>query len=420
MKLSLFGRFAMATLASLALGLGMTACGGGTIGYMWVLGQQYNQIAGFKIDNYTGNLTQIPNSPFASDGAMPVSLVVKPGGRYIYVLNQGTGGGPGKDSNGNPVLNKGTSAGISVFAVGGDGTLTFQQSYQSTGYVPQWLSMDSTGSFLYVLDKYSIDADPTACLNNTTACHGAVTVFSADSATGRLTLVTNSQTQNGNINTYSFNVGGSPFMMKSQGGCLFTVNGYDQTISPFVTNSSNGQLTFGTTQTIHTNISHISSINGNSSYMFLTDNSANNSIFEDTIGSGCTLSSTTGASYANYAGTDPVYSLVDNSNAYIYVLNQNASSTNPTVPNSTLSSFHITSNGQLQPITTSSNTAGSGPVCMVEDPSGQYMYISNHNDGTVTGKLFDPTSGNLSQLSRGPVFPATGQLTCLAVSGAVD
>ncbi len=49
----------MALVATAALGLGMTACGGGTIGYMWVLGTYYNQISGFKIDDYTGNLTAI-------------------------------------------------------------------------------------------------------------------------------------------------------------------------------------------------------------------------------------------------------------------------------------------------------------------------------------------------------------------------
>jgi len=53
MKLSRIGRIGMAFVVSVALGLGMTACGGGTIGYMWVLGTQYNQIAGFKIDDYT-------------------------------------------------------------------------------------------------------------------------------------------------------------------------------------------------------------------------------------------------------------------------------------------------------------------------------------------------------------------------------
>ena len=57
MKLSFVGRLSMALFASLALGLGTTSCSVGTIGYMWVLGQEYNQIAGFKVDQYSGNLT---------------------------------------------------------------------------------------------------------------------------------------------------------------------------------------------------------------------------------------------------------------------------------------------------------------------------------------------------------------------------
>ncbi len=410
MKLSLFGRFAMALLASLALGLGMTACGGGTIGYMWVLGQQYNQIAGFKIDDFTGNLTQIPGSPFPSNGSVPISLVIKPGGRYVYVLNQGTGGSG---------TSKGSGSGIALYTVGGDGTLTFQLSYQSQGSVPQWLQMDGTGNFLYVLDKYSPGYQPDPTKPNYDI-NGSITVFQSDSSTGRLTLVTNAQTTVNNVNTTYFEVGSQPFMMKSQGGCLFTVNGADQTISPYVTNSSNGQLTFGTTQTISTGASKITSINGNATYMFLTDSNSN-SLFEYSVGSGCTLTSTTGASYPNITGTsNPVYSLIDNSNKYVYVLNQSAISNNPTVANSTISAFNILSNGQLQQLSTAPYTAGSGPVCMVEDPTNQYMYISNHNDGTVTGKLFDPTTGNLSQLPRGPVFPAAGLANCLAVSGAVD
>ena len=67
----------------------MTACGGGTIAYLWVLGAQYNQIAGFKVDDFTGNLTPVLNSPFSSNGTNPVSVVVKAGGRYVYVVNKG-------------------------------------------------------------------------------------------------------------------------------------------------------------------------------------------------------------------------------------------------------------------------------------------------------------------------------------------
>src|SRR5258708_37186965 len=91
MKLSRIGRVSMALVVSVAMGLGMTACGGGTIGFMWVLGTQFNQIAAFKIDDFSGNLTTPPGSPFTSGGTNPVSLVVKPGGRYLYVINEGGG-----------------------------------------------------------------------------------------------------------------------------------------------------------------------------------------------------------------------------------------------------------------------------------------------------------------------------------------
>src|ERR1700730_14723268 len=123
MKLSRIGRISMAFAASVAIGLGMTSCGGGTIGFMYVLGTQYNQIAGFKIDDYTGNLTNIVGSPFAAGGTNPVSIAIRPGGRYLYVVNKGLG----------------TAAGtISEFSVGGDGVLTFQAAFSSQGSTPVW------------------------------------------------------------------------------------------------------------------------------------------------------------------------------------------------------------------------------------------------------------------------------------------
>src|SRR5579884_2402308 len=90
MKLSRIGRISQAIVVSMALVLGMSACGGFTVGFMWVLGTQFNQIAGFKIDDYTGNLTRIVNSPFSSGGTNPVSLAVRTGGNFVFVVNKGT------------------------------------------------------------------------------------------------------------------------------------------------------------------------------------------------------------------------------------------------------------------------------------------------------------------------------------------
>ena len=404
MKLSLFGRMALALVASLALGLGMTACGGGTIGYIWVIGSQYNQIAGFKVDDYTGNLTQIPGAPFSVSGANPVSILVRPGGRYLYVLNQGSGGSQGV---------KGASSGISVFAVGGDGTLTYEIGYQSQGFVPIYMQFDSTGSFLYVLDKYSPSGNG----------NGSITAFQIDPNTGRLVLVTNSQTQVNGVNTAYFEVGANPIMMKSTGACLFTVNGVasqsGESITPYGINGGNGQLTVATNGVFPVPATTISSITGSSNFIFLTDTSSN-TILPFTVGSGCSLTSFTGGVVNNIAGTaNPVYTFFDNSSKYLYVLNQGNGSI--TTPNSTISGFTFTATTQqLTPLPGAPYPVGSGPVCMVEDNSNKYVYISNHNDGTVTGKVIDPTTGRLSDLSRGSSFNATGQAGCLVLSGAVS
>lgn len=217
MKLSRIGRASLATVVSLAVGLGMTACGGGTIGFMWVLaGKQTsngsgNSITGFKIDNFTGNLTEVVNSPFTSGGVNPVQAVVKPGGRYVYAVNQGDG----------------TTAGnIALFSVGGDGILSFQQNYSTQGDVtskPVFLQMDSAGGFLYVLDTqapFTRDSNSGAILNPipagcTIANCGAITVFSVAADTGRLTLVTNATTKNSaGTNITYFPVGPTPSLMK--------------------------------------------------------------------------------------------------------------------------------------------------------------------------------------------------------------
>ena len=113
MKLSRIGRVSMALVVSVAMGLGMTACGGGTIGFMWVLGTQYNQIAAFKVDDFTGNLTIPPGSPFSSGGTTPVSLVVKPGGRFLYVVNKGTALPPDGNGGATCLPGAGTGAGAS-------------------------------------------------------------------------------------------------------------------------------------------------------------------------------------------------------------------------------------------------------------------------------------------------------------------
>jgi hypothetical protein len=414
----------MAFVVSVAMGLGMTACGGGTIGFMWVLGTQYNQIAAFKIDDFSGNLTTVVGSPFTSGGADPVALVVSTGGRFVYVINHGS-----TTPTSGPALPCGTAGGIAEFSVGAQGVLTFQQCFEQQGNNPIWATKDSTGNFLYVLSQQAPDLDGVA--QNV----GAITVFSIASDTGRLSLIVNQQVKDPATQaqlTY-FPVGNTPTMVTVAGGCAFTLNAGSSasgttttlpTVTPYAVGTG-GQLTQTTNSAIAISATRPTSMLTGGTNVFITDAGAPNStgqILPFTVGTAtaCSLNTVTGGAVANLPLTsNPVYSLVDSSNKYLYVLNQ--SSTNSTLANSSISAFNL----QTVPYTAIPDgtnnpyAVGSGPVCMVEDPSDQYMYTSN-GDGTVTGKLLDRNTGKLSDLTRGSTFQAVGQATCLAVSGNVD
>jgi 6-phosphogluconolactonase len=418
MTLSKIGRVAMALVATAALGLGMTACGGGTIGYMWVLGTYYNQITGFLIDDYTGNLTAITHSPFSSGGTNPVAIVVKPGGRFVFVVN---GGAAPASTTGTPGTGTFVATGqsISVFSVGGGGLLTFEQNYFSQGVQSVWASLDSSGNFLYVVDKYSPDYAATG--------NGSITAFSINGSTGRLTLVPNTAILTNQIPQTWFDVSPNPVMSKvGSGSCLFTMS--PNSIYPYSINSSSGQLTVPTTGAyLVTGSSSLTSINTSTgtsaaSYIYLTDGPGNQIFSLQSGGSACSLAPVAGGAQVNISGAlDPVNSLTSNSGKFLYVLNQKSAGTGTTNnSNSTISAFTINSQGQLAPLSDSTNNpyaVGSGPVCIAQDPSNQYLYISDYNDSTVTGKLVDQNRGYLSNLARGTVFPTSMKPSCLAISG---
>jgi len=412
MTLSRVGRITRALIVSMAVVLGMSACGGYTVGFMWIAGTQYNQIAGFKIDDYTGNLTAMVNSPYPSGGTNPVSIAVRVGGNYVFVVNKGTYNSKGiSNGDGN----------VAVFAVGEDGVLTFQNTYTTAGNSPVWASSDGTGTYLYVLDSQAPDYATTG--------NGDITVFGIDGSTGRLQLVPNQLIKNsaGQQLNY-FEVGKAPTMFRVGGSCLYTLDTGDQTVYPYGLGSS-GQLTIEVNSTIPLNTVNATSLNvyGNSVYitdagMTLPGTTTVGAILPYSPGAGCSLSVQADGAVANLPLTsDPVYSLTDTKGRFLYVVNH--SSTNSNYANSTISAFVIESTGQLQPISDPNNPypVGDGPVCMVEDPSNQYLYTSNSNDGSVTGKYINQNTGQLSDLTRGSSFSAfAAQAACLAVSGNVD
>jgi len=411
MKFSNFGRKAAALVSTLALGAGLSSCGSGTIGYLYALGQltnsgSFGQISGFKIDDRTGNLTNMVNSPYPSGGVNPGNAVVFPGGRFLFVLDKGTGG---------------STASVAEFLIGGDGVLTYQTSFYSQGLSPQWIAVDSSGRYLYVLDQ----VNPAGTTDVNGHVEGDITVFGVATDTGKLTVIPNQQvTVGGNTLLNYFPVGYKPTMVRVIGNFVYSLDTGDQTVYIY-SSGTNGQLVAAQSAvqpTGGTNITSIGSTPGGS-YVYITDAGNGvgpayaNFIRVYTVGSNGALASLNNSPFPNASLTsNPVWTLVSQNGKYLYVVNQGNNSNTPAAVSS-ITAFNILTTGQLSQIPDSPYPAGSGPVCMVEDPTNQYVYVSNYNDSTVTGYLINANTGQLSALTRTTVFPISGQASCLVVSG---
>src|SRR6202789_4659377 len=138
MKLSKFGRIALASVVSLGLGFGATACGpSNTIDFLYVTASKQNpgQVSVYKVDSEAGILYQITDSPYPSGGRNPVADVASANGKNLYVVNH--------DSNT-----------VVVFAISTDGSLSQQQSCTVPGTFPTQLAINKAGTYLYVVETY--------------------------------------------------------------------------------------------------------------------------------------------------------------------------------------------------------------------------------------------------------------------------
>ncbi len=148
MKFSQIRRITQATVLSLAIGLGMSACSEDyTIDYLYVTASNAlpstsdGAISAYKVDNQSGSLTQIVDSPYDSGGTNPVAITLSPNGQALYVVNN-------------------QSSTIVEFLIGTDGKIYPQFSYDlgtnpaTVGTFPVSAVIDPTNRFLIVAFTY--------------------------------------------------------------------------------------------------------------------------------------------------------------------------------------------------------------------------------------------------------------------------
>ncbi|HEY0759189.1 MAG TPA: beta-propeller fold lactonase family protein [Acidisarcina sp.] len=426
MKLSKPGRIILALLVTLGVSLGITSCTSDfTIGYLYVTGTTANntsqtsgEVTGYKISNNTGALTTVPGSPFGSGGENPKrALVYSKTGHFLYVLNQGD-------------LTTGLGGGVSLFFIGGAGNLSFQSTFSSQGTSPQTIVSDATGSHLYVVDQYA-PTSVTPCVGPDGVAHpvGAVTVFTVDPNTGRLSLVINTE----NTNLTYFPVGCFPIDAAIAQGFLYVAErgtaATSDSQSVFVYSAtSNGQLILTSNSTLSTNAKDLTAISTDGNNVYLLDAGANPTSPSNASyilpyvagGSGGALAAAPGGIVLNDPTVqNPVALLVESgTHNFIYVANAGPDlSTAGSSSSSAISAFNRQA-GQLTLFTADEPfPSGSSPRCIVEDPSNQYIYTANHDSNNVTGHLLDTQHGTLRPLRHATTFEAGGNPTWCVTAG---
>jgi len=467
MRFTKFGKALCMGALSAGVVFGITSCVQSyTVGFLYVTGTvtassgSNGIISGYRIDHNTGKLTTINGLPVSSGGANPVRAVLTQGSRFLYVLNRGVSASGSADCYGTGA-NECLNANITQFVVGGNGVLTPQETFYTQGLNPFRLVGDSSGNYLLVLDHDAKDNVSPSSSDNCALALGSVaaqegipytcgdiTVFKIDSTTGRLSLVENSQVTaaNGSPITY-FPVPANPVDFVFSSSYLLTLTGapspttsYPYTggteVWPYSYGSSSGQLTLSQNgvQTLTASSGPMrqgTAIVNASGVIYVLDNESITTTFNNkstssasqilpfTVGSGGTLQAeVSGIIPDDPTLSNPIYVLVESKGKYVYVANQGSNTTGNN-PESGIAAYDLfnTPSFQLSFMPGEPFGSGSGPQCIVEDPSDQFIYEANEYDSTVTGRMLDPNSGELNDLRTTSTYTLEGQPTWCLVDG---
>ncbi|MBB6142752.1 6-phosphogluconolactonase (cycloisomerase 2 family) [Silvibacterium bohemicum] len=398
MKFSKTGHALLAAAVSLGVGLGITSCGqSNTIDYLYVTASKNTpgQISVYRVDQESGALTQIQDSPYSSGGRNPVAEVTSPNGADLYVVNQ-------LDST------------IVEFAIGTDGKLYPQHTTTTPGAFPQAIAINAAGTFLYVAVTFQpnfsiLNVGPGALVAYPINSDGSLGTAVANGTLSYFPVQTNplsvNVTANGNF-VYVVNQNTTPQVATgaNANGTGAATSGTGGTVSAFAVGSG-GVLTAIPGSPFTSGVSPNASASDPTSRFYYVTDSATNQLIAYNIAANGALIPLEGGPFATSVFPDAV--TIDPSGTYIYVANFNSNS---------ISAYTITQStgapsGLAGATTISTDT---GPTCVLVDPAfGRFVYTSNFLGNSISGFQLNTNTGVLTGAENSP-FPTAGQPTCAA------
>jgi len=394
------GRGTLASILSLAL-VSVTACSRDyVLAYVYVTtakpltsGSPDGGVSAYAVDYQIGSLTPLADSPIQA-GRNPVTLVASPSGLNLYVVNH-------DDSS------------VGEYAIGTDGKIYLQNTYNVTGSMATAIAIDAAGKFLYVTFTYQLGPNGQQLYSPASPGPGGVTIFpiNADGSLGTASTlkvgnnpvgIVVSRAKTGSTATFAYVVDQevSPkatvlgFSQNTTTGALTPVPG------TVITTDSTGK-TVATGFGAGTTPSAIAE-DPSARFVYITDQ-ATNQLYGNVVASNGSLIPMTNSPFAT--GIFPVGVTIDPRGDFLYVANLTSS----TVGAYAIDTATGTPVGSVGSASTATDTS---PTCVAIEPAlGIYLYTSNNLANTVSAMQLDPHNGGLKQVQNTP-FPSSALPTC--------
>jgi len=365
MRLKPMGRAVTASMLSLAMALCVTACSNDyTVSYLYMTTSKalpHGLINGYQIDYQSGSLLPLADSPIDTGGRDTVGLVVAPNDLFLYTVNN-------FDSD------------VVEFAIGTDGKLYPQNTYNISGSLPTAAAIDASGKFLYVTFTYQ---NTPISYTPANPGPGGISIFPINSDN---TLGT----------PFTVNAGRNPV------GIAASVQNITGTGTPCI---------IGCQQHFLYVIEQDSATSTNLlTYSFISSTSSTVTTVSGPVTplAGVTINAGNVASTGYASGPAPSGILLDSTGTHLYVTDQTLNQ---------VASYSVGANGIPTPIAGGAAQADAGPMGMAFDLSGKYLYVVAYTANTIDGYTLGASGQPVRSSVAASVQAGTGP-TCVTISGA--
>jgi 6-phosphogluconolactonase (cycloisomerase 2 family) len=391
MKWKPMGRVATASILSLAMALGITACSNDyTVSYVYMTTERtlpHGLINGYQVDYQSGLLRPLADSPIDAGGRDTVGMVVAPNNLFLYTVNN-------FDSD------------VVEFAIGTDGKLYPENTYSIAGSLPTAAAIDAAGKFLYVTFTYQNTSTGTQLYTTANPGPGGVSIFPINPDNTLGTPLTSQPVGRNPVGIATSPVGNFVYVIEQDAASTGNLIAFSENPATGLLTQLPGQGPINSGNVPSNGFPSGASPGGTSpsgiledatgTHLYIADSVANQ-ITTYSVGSSGVPTAISGGTAQTEAG--PMGMAFDLTHTYLYVVNYTAN---------TIDTFSAASGGQLTRV--SSAAVGTGPTCVTisgapsnADPShAVYLYTSNQLSNNVTGEQLDPQNGSLEQIQGTP------------------